>query len=84
MTRQPNLADAQLAICPKCHQKMRQLSPQSYICEHCQQNYREQSLCPTCGNPAQLIQGCGASNYFCPTEGLISSKKVIIHYLEKE
>ncbi|MDF7670580.1 zinc-ribbon domain-containing protein [Orbaceae bacterium ESL0721] len=67
-------------VCSYCHHKMDIVSPQHYYCNYCQQNYIEQYNCPICHNSLQLIQGCGAVNYLCPVDGLISSKKIIIHY----
>ncbi|MFQ1017604.1 MULTISPECIES: YfgJ family double zinc ribbon protein [unclassified Gilliamella] len=68
-------------LCPKCHHKMSVVSPQNFNCPHCKQHYLEQYICPTCLQKAQMIKGCGAVNYICPTDGLISSSKVIFHYL---
>lgn len=70
-------------VCPKCHNKMSVLSPQHYDCSSCKTHYLEQYICPICQQNLQMIKGCGAINYICPTDGLISSSKVIFHYLSE-
>ncbi|OCG46227.1 MULTISPECIES: YfgJ family double zinc ribbon protein [Gilliamella] len=79
--QQITVESGQEGICPKCHHKMTIISPQHYQCPQCQQHYLEQYICPICHQSAQIIKGCGAINYICHTDGLISSSKVIFHYL---
>ncbi len=69
------------AICPQCHTKMTSDSPLHYHCESCGQYYNEQFICPFCEQNVQMVKGCGAINYICPKDGLVSSSKVIFHYL---
>ncbi|KES19076.1 Protein of unknown function (DUF1407) [Gilliamella apicola SCGC AB-598-B02] len=71
----------QEGICPNCNEKMSSVSPQYFSCSKCQQHYIEQYICPICQQSAQMIKGCGSINYICQTDGLISSSKVIFHYL---
>ncbi|OTQ60379.1 zinc-ribbon domain-containing protein [Gilliamella sp. A7] len=81
MTETKIIDGGQEGICPKCHNRMSIVSPQYYDCSHCQQHYQEQHICPICRQNVQMVKGCGAINYICHTDGLISSSKVIFHYL---
>ncbi len=81
MTETKIIDGGQEGICPKCHNRMSIVSPQYYDCPHCQQHYQEQYICPICRQNVQMVKGCGAINYICHTDGLISSSKVIFHYL---
>lgn len=83
MTNQKMIAGGKEGICPKCHNKMSIVAPQHYDCPHCQQHYLEQYICPICQQSAKMVKGCGATNYICPTDGLISSSKVIFQYLSE-
>lgn len=67
--------------CPTCHHHMEQQSPRHYYCQTCQQNYYENYICPICGQELSQIKGCGAINYLCKTDGLISSSKILFQYL---
>lgn len=66
--------------CPTCHNKMEQQSPRHYYCQTCHQNYYEIYVCPTCRHPLEQIKSCGAINYLCKTDGLVSSSKITFHY----
>lgn len=68
-------------ICPICHQRMERIKPTICYCQHCKQNYNEQYVCPLCSSALQQIKGCGAINYICRKDGLISTNKVKFHYL---
>ncbi|RKS85801.1 zinc ribbon protein [Orbus hercynius] len=68
-------------ICPTCHQSMQQQSPRDYYCQVCAQHYYENYICPICNKTLEQIKGCGAINYLCQTDGLISGSKVIYQYL---
>lgn len=81
MTTKKIIDEGQEGICPTCHNKMDIVSPQHYNCPDCKQHYLEQYTCPICQQSAQIVKGCGAINYICHTDGLISSSKVIFHYL---
>ena len=81
MTETKMIDGGQEGICPKCHNRMSIVLPQHYDCPHCKQHYQEQYICPICRQNAQMVKGCGAINYICHTDGLISSSKVIFHYL---
>lgn len=74
-------ADTEEGLCPICHKTMCNKSPQHYYCEYCRQHYVEQFICPTCQQQAQRVKGCGAINYICQNDGLISSRKIIFNYL---
>lgn len=76
-------SNANAGICPACLQKMVLLRPQHYRCDICKNEYQEQYICPTCEQIAKTISGCGAINYLCKTDGLISSRKIKYHYLVK-
>lgn len=67
-------------ICPKCHQNMERKSSNDCYCKTCQISYRESYQCPTCNSTLNQIKGCGAINYLCPNDGLVSSSKVVFHY----
>ncbi|CAJ0995895.1 putative protein YfgJ [Sodalis praecaptivus] len=48
-------------------------------CPACGQDYREQALCPDCGQPLEILKACGAVDYFCPHgDGLIAKKRVTL------
>ncbi|WP_294826113.1 zinc-ribbon domain-containing protein [uncultured Gilliamella sp.] len=81
MSKKNIAGQSQEGLCPKCHHKMDVISAQHYDCAHCKQHFVEHYICPTCHQPAQMIKGCGAINYICQTDGLISSSKVIFQYL---
>ncbi|NUF27821.1 YfgJ family double zinc ribbon protein [Gilliamella sp. ESL0254] len=83
MSKPMTVNQGQEGICPKCHHKMSVVSPQYFNCLHCKKHYLEQYICPICQQKAQMIKGCGSVNYICPTDGLISSSKVIFHYLSE-
>lgn len=68
-------------LCPVCHQALKYVSKDHYQCENCKQFYLEQAYCSICSNQLKIIKGCGAINYLCNTDGLISSKKVQFHYI---
>lgn len=69
--------------CPHCDSTMKYASTNHYHCEPCQHTYLEQAYCAICNNQLKIIKGCGAINYLCHTDGLISSKKVQFHYIAK-
>lgn len=68
-------------ICPVCQQTMTVTGATQYCCSQCQTNYIEQVLCPTCGELAERLQACGAVNYLCLKDGLLSKSKVEYRYL---
>lgn len=72
--------DVTEGLCPACQQMMEKQSPRNYICQRCQQHYYEHYICPICQQSLEQIKGCGAINYLCRTDGLISSNKVIFRY----
>ncbi|QIQ20749.1 YfgJ family double zinc ribbon protein [Zophobihabitans entericus] len=76
--------EQQAGLCPNCHQQMKMVKIDQYHCENCLQDYSERIHCPTCGADAQCIRGCGAVNYLCPKDGLISKSKVKYYYLPTE
>lgn len=67
--------------CPVCKHLMQLVNPRNYYCQTCQRNYAEYYLCPYCGQELTQIKGCGAINYLCKTDGLISSSKILFQYL---
>lgn len=66
--------------CPNCHKAMEKQSPRHYYCQTCRQHYYENYTCPICQQMLEQIKGCGAINYLCRTDGLISASKVIFRY----
>lgn len=79
MAREADVTQGE-GICPKCHHTMQKQHLGHYYCPTCQQDYDESYRCPTCGAPLSEIKGCGAINYLCRTDGLVSSSKIIFHY----
>ena len=79
MNNEQNLSNIE-GVCPVCHQPMKRTSPKICYCEHCHHNYDEQYLCPVCSAFLQQIKGCGAINYICQNDGLVSTSKVKFHY----
>lgn len=67
--------------CPACKHHMQLVSLGRYYCQTCQQNYAEYYLCPHCGQELTQIKGCGAINYLCKTDGLVSSSKILFQYI---
>lgn len=67
-------------ICPNCHIKMSVTTPFHYHCDNCKNDFNEKAICPTCGKETRIISGCGAINYLCDTDGLVSSKKIQFIY----
>jgi len=67
--------------CPTCGHIMNLKSPRHYYCQNCQKNYYENYICPICKHEISQIKGCGAINYLCKTDGLISSSKILFQYL---
>lgn len=67
-------------ICPVCQQTMERIKPNVCHCKYCQQSYDEQYLCPKCSAFLQQVKGCGAINYICTKDGLVSSNQVKFHY----
>lgn len=68
-------------MCPVCQHKMTVTGATQYCCSQCQTNYIEQVLCPTCGEPTERLQACGAVNYLCLKDGLLSKRNVEYRYL---
>lgn len=53
-----------------------------FFCPSCNQAYRREALCPQCQHPLQMLQACGATDYFCSQgHGLISKKQVQFRYI---
>lgn len=67
--------------CPTCHHHMELQNLRHYYCKNCHKNYNENYICPVCKQELSQIKGCGAINYLCKTDGLISSSKILFQYL---
>ncbi|PEH71779.1 zinc ribbon domain-containing protein [Edwardsiella tarda] len=67
--------------CPQCQQALTWQDGR-WECPVCQQAYRREALCPQCQHPLQVLQACGAVDYFCQQgHGLISKKQVHFRYI---
>lgn len=67
--------------CPVCQNDMKVTGATQYSCAHCDDDYVEHAFCPTCGGSAERLQACGAVNYLCLKDGLLSKSKVEYRYL---
>lgn len=70
-------------VCPICHNQLQLKAGNIYYCPVCMQDYLQQLICPTCHDEVEVIQGCGAVNYLCRKDGLISKRSILYCYLAK-
>ncbi|MCO6523767.1 MAG: zinc-ribbon domain-containing protein [Candidatus Schmidhempelia sp.] len=68
--------------CPECKGKLIMVEDHYYACTSCQRYFIEQICCPQCKEPVDCIKGCGAINYLCRQDGLVSKHKIEYHYLK--
>ncbi|MFM2486464.1 zinc ribbon domain-containing protein [Celerinatantimonas yamalensis] len=69
--------------CPHCGQSLSQTAHgQQWHCAHCEQDYLERVLCPTCQSPLEVLKACGAVDYFCPQCNSLQSKRQVIYQLQ--
>ncbi|WP_392566088.1 YfgJ family double zinc ribbon protein [Utexia brackfieldae] len=70
--------------CPICLGDLVVEKPDRRYCPHCKQHFVEKVLCPKCHDFVECIIGCGAINYLCRKDGLVSKSKIEYQYLPIE
>ncbi|MFM2482862.1 zinc ribbon domain-containing protein [Celerinatantimonas sp. YJH-8] len=65
--------------CPDCEQPLSHPAPGQWRCDHCHQNFKKEAYCSVCQQPLQVLQACGAVNYFCNHCNELKSKRTSIY-----
>jgi len=70
--------------CPNCNKEIEKNNATgTYICKDCNKKYGKRANCDKCGNEVEMLQACGASQFFCNHCKELKSRKVL-HYFIKE
>lgn len=66
--------------CPDCRCELHR-SGLTLACPQCRRRWREQNLCASCAGELELLQACGAIDYFCPRCRSLQSKSTLLRSL---
>lgn len=70
--------------CPNCGKEIdKDGRTGNYTCESCGKTYGKRAKCGTCGEELELLDACGAQQFFCNTCNELKSRRTVNYFIKE-